>query len=122
MVFIMVEIGSSTSCIRSLSSDDITDLKPFSFASLTRVAMTSSASTPPISIKGKPIAIQISFRGTNCSLRSSGIGGLLALYSLYTSDLKVFPLASKTTMIGEPSLSFFKVVNILVTPLIAPVG
>ena len=78
-MFIIVEIGSSTNCIKSLSNDDITVLNFFSFAILTNVAITSSASTPAISIRGNPIALTISFNGCSCSLRSSGIGGLFAL-------------------------------------------
>ena len=105
-----------------MSSEDITALKLFSFAFFTSVAITSSASTPAISINGNPIALTISFNGFSCSLKSSGIGGLFALYSLYTSFLNVLPLASNTTMIGDPSLSFLRVISILVTPLIAPVG
>ena len=38
------------------------------------------------------------------------------------SFLKVLPFASKTTIIGDPSLSFFKFINMFVTPLTAPVG
>ena len=78
----MVVLGSSTNCIRSLSSDETTALNFLSLAVLTIVAITSSASTPSISIKGNPIALHISFKGFNCSLKSSGIGGLLDLYSL----------------------------------------
>ena len=100
----------------------MTALRFFSFAFFTSVAITSSASTPAISIKGNPIALTMFFNGWSCSLKSSGIGGLFALYSLYISFLKVLPFASKTTIIGEPSLSFFRVINILVTPFIAPVG
>ena len=121
-MFIIFAEGSSTNCIKSLSKDEITLLKLFSLAILTNVAITSSASTPSISIKGKPIALQTFFSGTNCSRKSSGIGGLFALYESYISFLNVFPLASNVTMIGEPSLSFFKVISMFVTPLIAPVG
>ena len=115
-------LGSSTNCIKSLSSDETTAFTFLSLAVLTNVAITSSASTPSISISGNPIALQISFKGFNCSRKSSGMGGLLALYSLYMSLLNVLPFASNTTIIGDPSLSFFKVINMFVTPFIAPVG
>ena len=119
----IIEIwGSSTSCIRSLSNDEMTHLYFAFFAICEIVAITSSASTPSISIRGNPIARQIDLTGANWSLRSSGIGGLLALYSEYMSLLNVFPFASKTTIIGDPSLSFFRFISIFVTPFTAPVG
>ena len=122
MVFIKVVSGSLTSCIRSLSRLETTHLKSLSLATVTKVAITSSASTPSTSSSGKPIALQISFTGFNCSLKSSGIGGRFDLYSSKISCLKFLPLASKTTTIGEPSLSFFKFISMFVTPFTAPVG
>ena len=67
---------------------------------MAKVPITSSASTPfSISI-GKPIALMILWIGSICVRKSSGIGGLCDLYSLYKSSLNVLPLASKTTTIG----------------------
>ena len=65
MVSIIVVCGSSTSCIKSLSSDDITHLYCAFFAIFEMVAITSSASTPSISINGNPIARQIDLTGTS---------------------------------------------------------
>ena len=79
IVFMVVVWGSSTNCIISLSKVETTDVYFLSFAILTNVAITSSASTPLISNKGNPIALHISLTGFNCSLSSSGIGGLLDL-------------------------------------------
>ena len=63
IVFINVVSGSSTNCIRSLSREETTHLYLASFAILVIVAITSSASTPSISIRGNPMALQIDFTG-----------------------------------------------------------
>ena len=65
IVFIIEIAGSSTNCIKSLSSEDITQLYPSSFAIFTMVAITSSASTPAISTIGNPIALHIDFIGSS---------------------------------------------------------
>ena len=79
MVFTIFIKGSSTSCIKSLSREEITIGNPLLAPITARVAITSSASTSGISTTGIPMALQIDFNGASCSRNSGGIGGLFAL-------------------------------------------
>ena len=65
--------------MRSLSKEEIIIGMPCLEPRSAKEAITSSASTFGISITGIPMALQISFNGESCSLKSSGIGGRLAL-------------------------------------------
>ena len=75
------DININLGTINTITADQITHLNLAFFAILEIVAITSSASTPSISISGEPMERQIDLTGTSCSLSSSGIGGLFALYS-----------------------------------------
>ena len=88
-----------TNCAISLSPVEITVSIPSSSACFAKVPITSSASTPGMTNKGKPIAVIISCNGAICVRRSSGIGGRFALYSGYISLRKVLPFASKIAII-----------------------
>ena len=118
-LFFMVSsrvILSETSCVKSLSPVAIRMFIPLCSASLARVPITSSASTPFTRIKGKPrFSIAVS-RGSIWMIRSSGVLLRLALYSGNNSCLKVFPGASKTMPSKFGLSSLMSLCNIVNTP------
>jgi len=87
---------SFTSCARSLSPVETIERMPRSAACFVKVPMTSSASTPSMTMSGQPIALIASNSGGTCALSSSGIAARLALYSAYSSSRKVLPRGSNT--------------------------
>ena len=121
MVLISVIFGV-TNCAISLSPVLIRTSRPSAAAFSANVPITSSASTPEIDNKGKPIACTISCKGAICSRRSSGIGGRLDLYSSYNSSRNVLPLASNTTATWLGLYCIIKLRSMFNTPYIAPVG
>ena len=77
MVFTSV-IRSVTSCARSLSDVD-TSTGRVGASCFAIVPMTSSASTPEITRRGRPMASTRACSGSICARNSSGMGGLFAL-------------------------------------------
>ena len=84
-------------CIISLSELMMVQLPPASRARQARVAMMSSASKPSTSLHATLKARVASRVKGNWGIKSSGVGGRLALYLSYISLRKVLPEWSKIT-------------------------
>ena len=97
LIVLTIVMPGRTSCVRSLSDDEITVSMPAAAACVASVPITSSASTPSTISSGQPCARTSSCSGAICLTRSSGIGGRFALYCGYQSSRNVLPGASNTT-------------------------
>ncbi len=74
-----------------MSPETTTTLRPFSIACRARVAITSSASKPATSRRGKPKTSHTRLTYGSCTARSSSIRLRVALYSVYCLWRKVAP-------------------------------
>ena len=85
----------------------MTTSQPFSFASTTSVAITSSASTPGTAMHGQPRPSTIFEKYSIWTGSSSGVSLRLALYSAYISarNVRLPLLSSNTTAIRLGALS-----------------
>src|SRR3989337_1996425 len=99
----------STSWYMSLSPVMMAIFRPSDSNFFTRVAMTSSASKEAIARPGTLKALAAFFTYGTCTLSTSGMGGLSALYEGMSSCLNDGPLASKamTAYSGLKSASIF---------------